>query len=134
MRPTISQYATSLEELSSGATKEESALLVKNFFGLLKRRGEGKKLGAILSYLEKIDDEKEGRVVVTVVLAHEADEATKEKLSLQAQKLFPHKKVELQYTIDATVIGGATFRTDELLYDATLQTELNSLKKSFLKA
>lgn len=134
MRPTISQYATSLEELSLGATTEESALLVKNFFGLLKRRGEGKKLSAILSHLEKIDDLKENRVIVTVVLAHEADEATKKQLSLQAQKLFPDKKVVLQYTVDAQVIGGATFRTDELLYDATLSTKLNSLKKSFLKA
>lgn len=134
MRPTISQYATSLEELSLGATTEESALFVKNFFGFLKHRGEGKKLSAILSHLEKIDNEKERRVIVTVVLAHEADEATKKQLSLQAQKLFPDKKVVLQYTVDAKVIGGATFRTDELLYDATLSTTLNSLKKSFLKA
>lgn len=134
MRPTISQYATSLEELSLGVTAEESVVLAKNFFAFLKRRGEGKKIHAILSHLEKIDDLKENRVIVTVVLAHEADEATKKQLSLQAQKLFPDKKIVLQYTVDAQVIGGATFRTDELLYDATLQIELNSLKKSFLKA
>jgi len=133
MRPTISQYATSLEELSLGATAEEAVLLVKIFFGLLKRRGEEKKIGAIFNHLEKINDVKENRVVVRVALAHEADTATKEKLSLQAQRLFPHKKVVLQYTIDTKVIGGVTFRTDELLYDATLLNKLKDLKAVLTK-
>lgn len=134
MRPTISQYARSLEELSSGATGETVVVIAKNFAGFLKRRGEEKKLPAILKQLEKIEAEKEGKIAVMAVLAHEADETTKKKLSLQVEKLFPEKKVELSYTIDKKVIGGVVFRTDETLYDATLANELLSLKKSLLKS
>lgn len=133
MRPTISQYARSLEELSRGAAGEAVAVIAKNFAGFLRRRGEEKKLPAILKQLEKIEAEKEGRIAVAVTLAHEADKATKEKLSLQAKKLFPKKKVELSYTIDTELIGGAMFKTDETLYVATLSNELSVLKKSLLK-
>lgn len=134
MRPTISQYARSLEELSRGAAAESVTVIAKNFAGFLKRRGEEKKLPAILKHLEKIEAEKEGRVAVIATLAHEADEATKKKLLVQAEKLFPKKKVELSYTIDADLIGGVVFRTDEALYDATILNEVSSLKKSLLKA
>jgi F0F1-type ATP synthase delta subunit len=134
MRPTISQYARSLEELSRDTTGEAVAVIAKNFLGFLKRRGEEKKLSAILKQLEKIEAEKEGKIAVMAVLAHAVDEATKKKLALQAEKLFPEKKTELSYTIDTSVIGGAMFRTDEILYDATLANELSVLKKSLLKA
>lgn len=133
MRPTISQYARSLEELSRDATKEAVSDIAKNLMEFLKRRGEGKKLGAILKQLEKIEAEKEGRTRVTAILAHEADQVTKKKLSLQAEKLFPGKKVELSYMIDTALIGGVVFRTDEVLYDTTLVTELGELKKALNK-
>jgi len=133
MRPTISQYATSLEELSSGATQETVALIAKNFFRLLKRRGDWKKKDAIIKYVEKINAEKEGRVQVTVVSAHDPDNETKEKLSLHASSIFPEKKVSLSYEIHTEMIGGALFHTDEVLYDATLRAQVNNLKKSLLK-
>ena len=133
MRPTVSQYARSLEELSVSAPASEMARIAKNFFGLLKRRGEGKKIPAIMEQLEKIDAEKEGRMRIIVRVAHEADKETKEKLIAQAKKLFPDKKVELEYVVDKTVIGGAVFRTDEVLYDATLSTEVTNFKKAILK-
>ena len=128
MRPTVSQYARSLEELSQGAMATEMPAIVKNFFDFLKRRGEEKKLDAVLAQLEKSLAEKEGRVTVTVVLAHEADEETKKHLSLQASKFFPQKEIDFRYVIDTQVIGGAIFRTDETLCDMTLSSELNSLK------
>ncbi|MDO8566482.1 MAG: F0F1 ATP synthase subunit delta [Candidatus Moranbacteria bacterium] len=134
MRPTVSQYARSLEELSQGATGEVVSVIAKNFAGFLRRRGEEKKLPAILKQLQKIEAEKEGRIAVTAILAHSADEATKKKLSLRAERLFPKKKVELSYTIDGEMIGGVVFRTDEVLYDATLLNEISLLKKSLLKA
>lgn len=134
MRPTISQYARSLEELSRGAAGERVAVIVKNFIQFLKRRGEEKKLPAILKQLQKMEADMDMRVAVTAILAHEADEATKKKLFLRAEKLFPEKKIELSYAIDTDVIGGVMFRTDEVLYDATLSNEIKSLKKSLLKA
>lgn len=133
MRPTVSQYAQALEELAESEASEKAAVIAKNLFGFLKRRGEGKKIGAILKRLEKIEAEKKGRVAVTVVTAHEASKDSKEKLVAKAQELFPGKQAELAYEIDAAVIGGVQFRTEEVLYDATLLSELKSLRAVLIK-
>lgn len=134
MRPTVSQYAQTLEELSLGKTGEEIVLLSRNFLAFLKRRGEEKKLTAIVHHLEKLHREKAGEVMVTVTLAHTADTMTEENIMLEVQKLFPEKKITLVYQIDKEAIGGVHFHTDELLYSATVADALTSLKQSFLKA
>jgi len=134
MRPTVSQYAQALEELTEHATLEKVQTIIGNFRGLLRRRGEEKKVVAIVKRLEKMEAEKKGQVSVTVVTAHEMDTATKKKLSSQAEKLFPHKKVELHYVIDTDVIGGAVFQTDEVLYDLSLSASLEKLRTSLMKS
>lgn len=128
MYPTVSQYAEVLEELSKNATAEQVTDIADCFLGFLRRRGEQKKIGAIMKYVEKAVAQKEGRVSVAVVTAYEVTEDDKQKLSRAANRLFPEKKVELKYAVDRAVIGGALFSTDEMLYDATLATRLRALK------
>lgn len=134
MHPTVSQYAQALEELTRDMPVAEVSDITKNFIQFLRQRGEGTKLGTLIKLLEKRAAEKESRIEVTVILAHESDKEIKEKLFSQAEKLFPHKKVKLQYTVDDEMIGGALFRTDEVLYDTTVSSELNSFKKALSKA
>ncbi|MFZ2300087.1 MAG: F0F1 ATP synthase subunit delta [Candidatus Moraniibacteriota bacterium] len=134
MRPTVSQYAQALEELATHAMPKEVSAIIGNFIGLLKRRGEGQKLDAIVKRLEKIGSEKAGRITVLAVTAHEATNDVKETLVVRAQQLFPRKKIDLRYSVDAGVIGGVRFLTDEVLYDATLGSETQALKHSLLKA
>lgn len=134
MHPTVSQYAEALGELTANASQEETAGIAENLFGLLKRRGEEKKMGAIVQYLEKNEAAKAGRLSVTVVTAYEAEPETRVLLTRQAEQIFPDKKIELRYEVDRTMIGGALFRTDETLYDATLAREVQTLKNSLLKA
>lgn len=134
MHPTVSQYAEALQELTAGASREEAAGIAENLFGLLKRRGEEKKVSAIVKCLEKSEAAKEDRVSVTAVTAYEAQPETRAALALQAAKLFPHKKIDLRYETDRNMIGGALLRTDETLYDMTLASEVRALKHSLLKA
>lgn len=134
MRPTISQYAQAIEELAASAAPGNMPAIVGGFVGLLGRRGEQRKLGAILKRLEQLGVEKEGRIIVTAVTAHRAAKDVQEKLLAEAQALFPDKNISLRYEVDADVIGGARFRTDETLYDATLSGEVQALRHSLLKA
>jgi F-type H+-transporting ATPase subunit delta len=129
MRPTVSQYATALEELVSARAEKGPAQIVENFLGLLRRRGETGKIQAILSRLEKMEADKEGKIAVTVVTAHEADTETKAVLVKKIESLFLGKKAELRFEVDKNVIGGALFRTDEVLYDASVRQRLNELEK-----
>lgn len=133
MHPTISQYAQVLEELTERAASEKVAEIAENFFGFLKRCGEEKKMDAIMKSLEQGEADKENRVSVTVVTAHAATKGIKEKLAAKAQALFPDKNISLRYEVDADVIGGARFRTDETLYDATLGAELKTFRQSLIK-
>lgn len=130
MRPTVSQYAQALVELSETA---DVKVLVGNLFGFLKRRGETEKAVSILERLEYLAALKEKRVGVTTVTAHEPTAETKRLLMKKAEMLFPGKQVELSYEIDESVIGGVRFRSEELSYDATVASELSSLKKTISK-
>ena len=127
MRPTVSQYAEALESLSKEGMNVQD--LAKNFLGFLKRRGESDKATAVIEQLGKRALSQLGILPVTVVTAHELDDATKQALRNQAGQIFPDKTVELRYTVDTSLIGGARFSTDETLYDATVATELSALKK-----
>jgi F0F1-type ATP synthase delta subunit len=134
MRPTISQYGEALEELTAQASASEVDALTRQFFAFLKHRGEEKKMAAIVEHLEKSEAEKSNRLAVVVTTAHAPMTETKAALSRQAAQLFPHKTIELSYEVNPALIGGALFRTDEVLYDATLDNEVRALKNSLLKA
>ena len=134
MRPTVSQYAEALADLTDQAPPATVAEIVKNFLGFLRRRGEQEKMDAIVKRLEKSAADKAGQVTVTVVTAHPVAKESQSVLVKQAAALFPHKKIILQYEIDPEMIGGARFRSDETLYDATLAAALQTLKHSLLKA
>ncbi len=131
MRPTVSQYAEAIEALSQDG--ESSAGITENLIAFLGRRGELDKATAIVESLEKRVAERNGTLIATVVTAHELTEETRTLLGRKAEKLFPKKKITLLYEIDPMKIGGVSFRTDELLYDATIATELQSLQKALAK-
>lgn len=133
MRPTVSQYAAALEELTA-APSADIALIVRNFFGVLHHRGDKVNAEAVLRKLETTAAEKEGRVPITVVTARETDSEMKDLLAKKIEALFPGKRAELHFEIDASIIGGALFRTDEVLYDATLRAELKALERLLIKA
>lgn len=127
MRPTVSQYAEALEILSKeGMSVQE---LTRNFLGFLKRRGDSDKAVSVMEHLEKRVMVQAGVLSVTVVTAHEVEAESKLLLVKQAERIFPGKTVTLKYEVDATVIGGARFRADEALYDATVLAQLNALKE-----
>jgi len=132
MRPTVSQYAQALTELMDSPVKGD--MLARNFIGWLKRRGETKKLPAIVEQMQKMEREKDGKLSVRAITSHEIAAETKEKLAEQAAALFPGKRIELHHEINSDLIGGVELRTEEMLYSATIRAELDSLKKSLLKA
>lgn len=66
---------------------------------------------------------------VTVRSACELDTATKEKL-LQALTQRLQKKIELNYAVDATLIGGTIISTEQWVLDGSVQAQLHQLKQT----
>jgi F0F1-type ATP synthase delta subunit len=77
---------------------------------------------------ERLLREQSGIMDVTVTTAHEADAATKENLLAEARAVFAGKRIEVRFATDADLIGGVKFRSDSLLYDATLSTAVRKLR------
>ncbi|MFZ1720534.1 MAG: F0F1 ATP synthase subunit delta [Candidatus Moraniibacteriota bacterium] len=127
MRLSIPQYAQALLELEreGGATETAS-----RFFAWLNRRGEGRKAGKIVEVAERLLREQSDIMDVTVTTAQEADTATQELLLAQAETVFVGQKIEARFSTDADVIGGAKFRSESFLYDATLSTAVRKLRTS----
>jgi F0F1-type ATP synthase delta subunit len=125
MRLSIPQYAQALLELERGGDATETA---SRFFAWLNRRGEGRKAGKIVEVAERLLREQSGIMDVTVTTAHEADAATKENLLAEARAVFAGKRIEVRFATDADLIGGVKFRSDSLLYDATLSTAVRKLR------
>lgn len=135
MRPTITQYAQALTELGAGLEPGTVAAedLSRSFVAYLERVGERENLEAVLRSLERIESGRDGVISVEATLAHPADGATRQALEAKAAGLFPDQRVELSYRIDPELIGGARFRSEEILYDASLSGELGELKKALMR-
>lgn len=132
MRPTVTQYAQALEELSR-ETSVDATTLVANLIRSLKRAGKAAFLPEILAMLVSREATASGIVPVRVVTAFEADQATKKQLLHRAEALFPGKMVVATFETKSDVIGGVRFETATTLYDATIATQLSSLKKAISK-
>ena len=128
MRPTASQYVQALEELSQENILPATTL-AQNFADFLRRRGESKKLGAILKQLGRREALRKGSLAVTVITAHPLSPEMKQSLVKKAENIFPKKKIIFSYKMQKDNIGGVCFQTDEVLYDATVKTRLFALER-----
>ena len=129
MRLSIRQYALALLDIEKGMGADEAKGAGERFALWLSRRGEGRKLAKIVAEAGRIAGEQSGRAEVAITTAHEADEETRTMLTGCAEKLFPGKRVEAKFRSDRDIIGGARFRSDEVMYDASVRQQLNELEK-----
>ncbi len=88
------------------------------------------KAGKIVKVAERMLREQSGIMDVTVTTAQEADATTRETLLAQAETVFVGQKIEARFATDADVIGGAKFRSESFLYDATLSNAVRKLRTS----
>jgi F-type H+-transporting ATPase subunit delta len=131
----VQEYVANPKVSSEQATRlvldildDKSSVAIKNIITLL---ADARKLNLLptiaklfISYVAR-DGLTE---TVTVRTASELDVATKEKLAQTlAQRL--HKKIDLEYEIDPTLIGGATIRTEQWVLDGSVQGQLQQLKQ-----
>ena len=127
MRLSVEQYAEALHELGQ---KEGVSKMLTNFRALLKRRGEEGRLGAILEALVHKEEESLGILRLTVTTKYEASHESRAQIQKKAESVFPHKKVELVYTIDTKVLGGFKLQGREVIYDSTLAQSLKNISQT----
>lgn len=102
---------------------------VRNFVNVILDKGRETSLPEFLTAYEELKDEADGVRQVWVSTA--VPLAEKEQLDLEntlAAKL--NAKIRLKTQVDESLIGGIKVQIDDTVYDASLSTQLRSLKES----
>jgi len=129
MKPTASQYAYALLELSQASAASEQGSVAQRFLAFLTRQREVKKLPAILRNLQRLTDEAEGVKRVRMTTSEELDKKSLEVLTKKIQQMLKSEQVILSQQVDPQVLGGVALQTDTELFDGTVRKRLNELRK-----
>ena len=102
--------------------------VTKSLFHLLFENKRFEILGAIASEYNKLFDEENGIEVakVTTAIAMDADLEAKVKAKIAT---FSDKKVTIENTVDASIIGGFILRIGDKQYNASVANRLQVLKR-----
>ena len=101
----------------------------ENFLGILLDKDRFVCLKAILDSYRQIIDEASGRVRATVTSAMELDKAQIERISATLKQIVK-KEVDVDVTIDPTLIGGLIAEVEGMIYDGSVKTQIVRLKQS----
>lgn len=117
-----------LEELISRANPSKTTA---NFLRVLLRNSRLVELSAINEKFAEVLDERNGVTSANVISARELSEEEKAELKANLQKM-TGKEVNLEFSIDENVIGGAVTRVGSVVYDGSVKTQLESLKQQMI--
>ena len=130
MKPTASQYAHALIELSHEGSDSAQADVATRFVALLRRRRETRKLPAILRHLERLTDAAAGVQRAQVTTNESLNDASVAALTQQVKRLLSTDTVILTQNVDPGVLGGVLVKTYTELFDATVRRQLRELQKA----
>ncbi len=111
------------------AGKMDATLLT--FLKVVSRRGRLNAIRGIYRAAASLRDEAVGRVRVLVTTAQKLDEAALKSLKEKLQNLFK-KDVAISCKVDATILGGLIVRVGDMVFDGSVDGQLNLLKKATL--
>ena len=90
-------------------------------------------LVAIIDAFNNLYDEYEKVVRVKVTTAIELDKEQEDKLSDSFAKLVGAKKVIVNPQIDESIIGGVVLQSKSYIYDGSIKTKIERIKRLLLK-
>jgi len=126
MTKTVQRYARELLELAAGKDEEEVRRIVERFAGLLIERGQGSLIPEILLAVEAAPEPGAVEVTMTTAVTPDGKAAGRLTKALEEKLDAP---VHLTTSTDPSLIGGATLRYGDVLFDGSLRTRLSTLKR-----
>ncbi len=102
-----------------------------NFLRVLLRNNRLTELGHINERLALVLSERSGEVTAKVVSARELSDGEKSEIQTGLEKL-TGKKVNIKYEKDENIIGGVVTTIGSTVYDSSVKTQLENLKKEMI--
>lgn len=123
------QLAMVLQQISqeSSLSTEE---IVSRCIVFLKRKKKLSLLPQVLVELEKLEKALSSDLEVTITTATPVAEDMKPQCEKKASEIFGSSHVRCVYRVDASILGGIVFSTDEMLWDASVEKTLRDLRHS----
>lgn len=105
--------------------------IFRNFLKTLARRGRMDLIREIRVACRKLDDKRKGRVPVKISTAVPLDDTTRDNLVANLRKLVDGEP-ELLVEVDPEMIGGIIVRVGDVVYDASIATQLNKVRQDMI--
>ncbi len=102
-----------------------------NFLRVLLRNNRLTELGKINERFESVIAERSGQVTAKVVSARPFGDGEKSEIQTGLEKL-TGKKVSINYETDENIIGGVVTTIGSTVYDGSVKTQLENLKKEMI--
>jgi F-type H+-transporting ATPase subunit delta len=125
----------STEEKKDGLDRavEGAEPIVRNFLGLLVEKHRMPALFRIRTAFDRLWEEENRMLPVTITSAIELDEATVRSIGERIGQQ-TGRKVELSAHVDPDVLGGLVLQVGNQILDASIRTRLDNLRKSVASA
>ncbi|MAF82527.1 MAG: F0F1 ATP synthase subunit delta [Gammaproteobacteria bacterium] len=102
---------------------------VKNLLRLLAENDRLPVLADIARQFDKLKTNVENSIDVVLTAAAPVDDAQQAKISEALKKRF-NRDINLHFTLDETLIGGARLQADDLVIDGSIRTGLEKLSST----
>ncbi|MDY7033422.1 MAG: ATP synthase F1 subunit delta [Thermodesulfobacteriota bacterium] len=105
---------------------------IENFLNLLIDKNRIEFLPHIVNTYEEIIDKREGRLRATVTVAQQIPNKSIERLK-KAFQSSTGKEVVIEIEEDPSIIGGAITKLGHVVYDGSIKSHLERLKRSMIR-
>ena len=107
--------------------------LLANFLQVVNLNGRMAMLDQIASAFESAVDEHNGRVDVEVTVATALDDAQLDQVRQRVSQAL-QKQAVVKQRVDDAIIGGLVLKVQDKLIDASVRSQLESMKQQFISA
>lgn len=117
-----------IKHITDGASE-----VTTNLLDMLFDYGRIANLEDVIGEFNRLNDEFEKTVRVKVTTAIELDEDQKEKLASSFANVVGAEKVLVDSVIDPDIIGGVVMQSASCVYDGSIKSRIESIKRLLLK-
>ena len=121
------QYAIALYEATKDLTGKELSGVIVEFVAMLNRQHKIKSADKIINEFVKYSKKQAGIIDLEIISSRELGKAVIEEI----KKIFGQQTESVQ-KVDKNLLGGIKIKTDSVIFDASLKSQLIRLKNSFI--
>jgi len=107
--------------------------ILRNFLFVILEHSRLKRLDELVEAYQEVLDERAGVARVAVRSSHPLTSSTRERLK-RAMSEITGRTVKFSYEVDEDLLGGVRLQLGSVVYDGSIQTELEELRRQLASA